>query len=744
MQRLLQYIQHPKTAGRIIFFLALLLYVNTLPNGWAVDDGLVIHNSQAVRSGFAGLPAIFGQDYIQSSTGEKVDAIAGGRYRPLSPAIYAVCAELLARPAKDGTEKPSIDAVGHKLKDLGANTAFPHLMHGLNMLLYGVLCFLLYGVLLALMRDYSRGPLIAFLAALLFTVHPLHTEAVANAKGLDEILSLLLSLLSLQCFVLVVDDGRQKALKVTGGALCLFLAALAKENALTFIAIIPLSIWFFRKLPIGRLAMLCSPAVLGIACYIVLRMNAVGSLSLAAPDALNMMNNPFLTVAEGQKFAPLLPGSDVMVLQAPTTQSIVPMPASNRLATVAYTWLQYLRLAIFPATLSYDYYPKQIATYSFASPIVWLSLLVHIGALFWALTALRRRQLAAFGILFYFLSFSVVSNLIFPVGTNMAERFLFMPSVGLCIAAAAGLTWLAERYKASAVLGGIAIVAVLFSIRTAARNRDWKDNLTLMQHDLDVATGSAKIRSDYGEVVLLHVGEARKQATAMMRELSPDEQSEESELLRSTLPLYKEALDVYPMYGLVWYNLARTHQLLGEGEGTAPNERLTHLLTAIAAYGVTDVYKPRQYEREVDTMKSLCFAALGKLYGQQFGSMDKALEYLQTARRINSRNGYALFLLGTAYDIKGAPDSAYYFTRAAYETDTANRDYAENYAQIIQKLVGMNKMAKASLAESGRLLQETAKRNAGLPDDAPKKAAMIARTQLMLHNNDSLQARSVE
>lgn len=235
------------------------------------------------------------------------------------------------------------------------------------------------------------------------------------------------------------------------------------------------------------------------------------------------------------------------------------------------------------------------------------------------------------------------------------------------------------------------------------------------------------------------VQEEKHDAQAANRELSSGEQAAHISLLKETLPLYEEALDVFPMYGLVWFNLARTNQWLGETETLSPNERLTYLHTAIAAYTVTDTYKPRQYLREVDTMKSLCYASLGKLYGQQFGDLDKALDYLQTARRFNSGNAYAAFLLGTVYDLRGTADSAYYYTQQAYLEDTANRDYAENYAQMLQKNVSTGKQNKSVLTEAERLLLKIATRNATLPDNDPHKKAVMVRTLSLLQQNYILQ-----
>lgn len=729
MQALSRYLSNTRHMAVFFFVLAGLLYANTIPNRWAIDDGLIIHNSNAVRKGFPGIPALMSGDFLESSTGTKIDAVAGSRYRPLTPVIFASLAAVIVAPATDSLGNAVTGSDGIPLRDLEIHPLFPHVLHILNVLTYAILCAVLYLTLLLILKDRRQAPVIAFLTTLFYTVHPLHTEAVANAKGLDEILAMLFALLSMHCAILGVDGTSKRALNLAGSGAFLLLACLSKENAVTFVAIVPLTLWFFRDLASAKLFRHSSPLLLSAALYLTLRVAVVGTFAPAPPDPMNMMNDPFLIVAEGQQFVPIVQGSDVMALEHPTQQSIVPMPAGQRLATIGYTWLQYLKLFVAPVDLSYDYYPGQIGIRMLTDPPVLLSLLIHAAALIWGILNLRRRRLIAYGILFYVLSFSIVSNLLISIGTNMAERFLFMPSLGLCLIAAAALEWLSQRFSPKYMFVLASLSTVLLAMRTVSRNFDWKDNFTLIGHDLEVAVNSAKIRSDYGEVVLRTFSTASRDGNDGAR----------LELLRSTLPLYKQALDVYPMYGLVWFNLGRTCQLLGESEQIAPNERLRFLHVATAAFGQAAIYKPRQYLNDVDTLRSLSYAMLGKLYGQEFGDVSTAIFYLRTALAVDSRNAYANFLLATAHDLNGATDSAEFYARAAYDEDSDNRDYMENYAQILQKN-GMDIGSQASRLQMAEgLLLEVARRNAAIPPGDPKRAALDARTGALLEQNRALQ-----
>ena len=85
----------------------------------------------------------------------------------------------------------------------------------------------------------------AFIAALLFAVHPLHTEVVANIKSSDEMLSFLFAFLAMNVFLKYSQSGKITQLLV--GGLCIFLAYLSKETVITFLVIIPLVFFFYRS-----------------------------------------------------------------------------------------------------------------------------------------------------------------------------------------------------------------------------------------------------------------------------------------------------------------------------------------------------------------------------------------------------------------------------------------------------------------------------------------------------------------
>ncbi|HRI61197.1 MAG TPA: tetratricopeptide repeat protein, partial [Saprospiraceae bacterium] len=157
--------QHNWMPVLLLMALAFGLYAMSIGFGYVLDDEMVIHKNVYVMKGFAGLREIFGADsfmgYFQKK--EQLFLLEGGRYRPLSLATFAMEVGIF------GKDSPNL----------------PHISHFINILLYGLTGVLLYRILLGLfpLKEGGRWYFgLPFLAAAIFVLHPLHTEAVANIK----------------------------------------------------------------------------------------------------------------------------------------------------------------------------------------------------------------------------------------------------------------------------------------------------------------------------------------------------------------------------------------------------------------------------------------------------------------------------------------------------------------------------------------------------------------------------------
>nr|HEV7953473.1 DUF1736 domain-containing protein [Candidatus Acidoferrales bacterium] len=153
---------------------------------------------------------------------------------------------------------------------------------------------------------------------------------------------------------------------------------------------------------------------------------------------------------------------------------------------------KYLWLLVWPAKLSADYSYSQIhiASGSFHDWIAWLA----VAAVFLAVVMqFRANRVYFFFGMFAFLTFAPVANILFFTGTIMAERFLYLPSVGFAACAVMMLYAISERTKVR-LLAPIAlgVIVVALGIRTWERNIDWKDDLTLASASVEASPDSFK------------------------------------------------------------------------------------------------------------------------------------------------------------------------------------------------------------------------------------------------------------
>ena len=448
--------QHNWLPALLLVGLAFALYAASIGFGYVLDDEMVIHKNIYVMKGFSGLREIFGADsfmgYFQKK--EQLFLLEGGRYRPLSLATFAM-------------------EVGIFGKD---NASLPHVSHFINILLYGLTGVLLYRILLGLfpLKEGGRWYFgLPFVAAAIFVLHPLHTEAVANIKGRDEILALLGSLAALYAALKYFDTNRTMWLWLSG--LFLFAGMLSKENALTFVAVIPFTVWFFTRQPAGRLFTVILPLLGATFLFVIIRFKALGFMLDHGKATTDLMNNPFLDMTGGE-----------------------------RLATIFLTLGWYLKLLFVPHPLTHDYYPYHVPKVGWTDWRALASLAVYLGMGVWALMNVRKRSTPAYAIVFWLLTLSIVSNLFVTVGAFMNERFAYMPSVAFCIFAAWFIArkvpeWFKGQADQPAILatGLMVIVAGFFGWRTFTRVPDWKDATSLNQAAIKVSYNSARAHCFY-------------------------------------------------------------------------------------------------------------------------------------------------------------------------------------------------------------------------------------------------------
>ena len=288
---------------------------------------------------------------------------------------------------------------------------------------------------------------VALAVAVLFAVHPVHVEAVALGVNQGE---LLLGMLAALCVAHYIDRRRGDGLRALDWAMlaaACAVAALTKENGFALAGlllaaeVLPLDARSARE----RTRALW-PGFLGLV--------AVGACVLALRNYL-------------------LPHDAITVVTAPALEGHGPFGRMYAMLQVVPMWL---RLFAWPARLQVDFapgeipYPTRFGLWEFAG----LALLAAAAVA--VLRTWRRRPVFAFGVLWCAAALLPVSNII-PTGIMLAERTLYVPSIGFVMAVGAAAEWTLERWPARRVRNGLVALgltlAVLGIVRSGGRQSVW-------------------------------------------------------------------------------------------------------------------------------------------------------------------------------------------------------------------------------------------------------------------------------
>lgn len=462
----------PRKAGLIpILILAavsLALYINTLRNNYALDDSMVLIRNSFTQQGVSGIGDIFKYDtftgfWIFNDSTKSVEDIVndkklltGGRYRPLSLLTFAIEVELFGKDFYDEN-------------DVYVAKGCPAVNHAINAIYYALTVILLYIILVRLFphNDKKWWFSLPFIATLLFAFHPIHTEVVANVKGRDEILTLLGSLGALWFSIKYIDTKKIYFLILSG--LALLCGLFSKENAITFLAIIPLTLYYFTNAKWKEIGKVMLPIAIASIAFLIIRGQVLGWTHTEEPTK-ELMNDPFIN-----------------------------MSFSERYGTIFVTMLMYIKLLFFPHPLTYDYYPWQIPKTELTDGLALLSLAIYLALGIYAVYGMiKKKNIPSYAILFFLIALSPVCNIFFCVGTLMNERFIFISSIGFCLLIAWFFTNVLPKWLKNDTMSHyitivvLAIIICLCSIKTISRNGDWENDTVLFTHDVEISTMSAK------------------------------------------------------------------------------------------------------------------------------------------------------------------------------------------------------------------------------------------------------------
>lgn len=510
---------NPIVQGLIVIIFCTAFYWNTYTNEYALDDDIVMRQNAYVQKGFGGIGDILANDAYKSfyqSMGVK-QQLEGGRYRPLSIVTFAIEQQLfdtcygeryeIVRDSLFAMQQKSISDIGGQSRLIGEKNMLELAIKRANLRLapyrhvFQVIWFALSMiiVLMFLRRHIFRSNTdLAFLTVLLFIMHPIHTEVIANVKSRDEIFSLMFIVLTLDYFFRY--DLSRKRSDVIWGCVWFIMAFLSKEYAIVLVALIPMGLMIFHRRSFRQITYILVPIFAVLLVYGMIR------LGIKEEDTRTLAQKKADKVLAEQTKDPL--NDPYMFCKGP--QRV--LSKINRLDD--YVWL-----LIVPYPLVADYSYQHFPYSGFGDVGVYISIIVMLSLL-WATWLLwRKRHPLAFAMIFFFGFFMLINNLFFDIGATMGERLIYHSSLGYCMLLAWGIVWLAERaYENSRkfIVAGIVLALGAPALAlTMQRNREWKNDETLFIADVKkhpnstLCNGNAGAR--YMDRGLKYVGDSTKQ-----------------------------------------------------------------------------------------------------------------------------------------------------------------------------------------------------------------------------------------
>lgn len=598
----------------VLFLFSFFLYANTIGHDFAWDDKIVIQENERVQQGISGIPNLF----LKYSSDLRQDKYG---YRPITLTAFAI-----------------------EYSMFGENPAGFHLM---NVLYFSLLCMVVYLVLRSLFA--SLNLMLPFLITLFFAAHPIHTEVVANIKSRDEIFAMLFGMLALYHFNKAYVESRLKPL--IWGTLFFLLAFLSRENAITFLAVIPLAL--LLQGPIRRKMFLKVSLLLPVLGAI-----AFGFVFYAATSTLGQEQTAGMGVYEENNIL----GNAFFYEDSYVT----------RVGNAFHLTTAYLGKFLLPYPLTYYSGYNTIQMWGPLGKILG-ALLILIGCVFLPIRYFRKNPLFAFGALFFLVTISVYLHLLQTLSDTMADRFLFLPSLGLCMMLVAGIDWLMKKFANGKQItswkeipmvvrsGGLVILVLLVGM-TFVRNRAWADDFTLISTDMPHLEDCARAHYYYATELNLSMqnggwdSETEASMIAHYRrsmEISDSIYYGRLELatyflndkdFEQGIPILEEMIDLFPQVSDPYYFLGQSFvqrelfdkavPVLEKCLALAPNSHDATYLLAIS-YGKTGAYD-----------KGIALAKQGmKDYPKATGNMYEALGYIYFDKGNMTASNQATFKL---------------------------------------------------------------------------------------------------
>ena len=591
------------------------VYANTLGNGFVYDDHEQVLHNPYLRS-FRYLP-----DILTSNVWAHLGAQGESNYyRPVMTLGYLLCYQAFG----------DLAYIFH-LYNIVFNTAVVMVLFFLSLRMFG-------------RKD------LAFWAALVFALHPVHTESVAWIAAITDVEMALFYLLAFYLFVRLSEvDPRKMSRYRLGMVVSFVLALFSKEPALTLPLLATVYEHWFRpdrertpwRVKWGRYGLLWLLAL----AYIPFRVRMLGA------------------------FAPQIQMSTLSIYE-------------TLLSAIALVG-RYIELLFFPVQL--------VAFHVFRKSESWMNpevlqgagliLIVAMGFLYF----FRKNRTLAFSFVWFFATLSPMLNAKWMAANVFTERYLYLPSVGFCWLAGSLMAHLTregareQRARTLAAWTGIGIILILFFIRTVIRNRDWNNDIVLYTKVLAVYPDASHIHNNLGTVYWMNgsVKEAEREFLAAEK-LVPENAIYVNNLglVYAHQERYEEALKKYQVSLLAKPHYAEAH--LNMGDALRKMDRLPEAeiqyraavalspLKARARNQLGELYQEQQrfdeaeqqYRESIEgELSQVPFDGLGEICFER-GDLSSAEEFFRQALAIYPSDSRAHLGLGKIFLRRGLREEA--------------------------------------------------------------------------------------
>jgi len=459
-----------------LFCLSFAIYYNSLHNEFTFDDHPKIENNKYIRT----LEGVYKYCFKPLEITEN-DVFKGVLYRPISTFSYYLIGKIF-----------SYSSFYYHLSNV--------LFHCINSILVFFLCLCL-----------SLKKNAALIASIIFSIHPVHTEAVSNASNITEEICFFFEIMAL----LIIFSNIK--LKYYLFSLAFIFSLLTKENAIILPFLVIGIYYYLSSIPKKENSFeinyfkVALTLIIPIVFYFATRYIIIGSF----------IKNPFL------QFIPL-------------DNPIIEANLKERIYTSSYIFWKYFSLTVYPAKLCADYSYNSISIikdYSDSRFIIAAFFLLGFGSSIFSLIK-RRRYIEILGLYIFSIGLLPFNNVIFIGGALIAERFLYLPSLGICIIFGTIFDNILKiSNKKSFLLASILLffIGTILIYSTILRNQIWRNDLTLFKDVLKKFPRNAKANYNVGAIYL------------------QENKNEEAK------GYFKNAISIYPSYYEAYLALAKIY-----------------------------------------------------------------------------------------------------------------------------------------------------------------------------------------